>query len=395
MFQKNMKKIILSGLLFLGVLSAQAQAQQQGTTEYDFNPHWYVQLQPLGLQHTLGELKFGDLNHYNIQAAAGYNFNKILGARLSVNAWSSKAGIEIDQSTDATRTAPKTFKDEWKWNYVAPSLELTANLSNAFFGYKPQRLFTLSGFIGVGANIAWGNDEANDANKRLVSWLSRGNTLTVPGDQNLEYLWDGTKVNITGRAGLMGDFRINDRFSAGIEVNANVLSDKYNSKKAGNADWYFNALAGVKMNLGPTYTTRIIPPVEPEIRYVDKIVEKIVEVPGKPQTIIKTAPLRRDIFFKINSTKIRPTETAKVADIANYLTENPEAKVVMTGYADKGTGNATINARLAAGRAQAVKDMLVKTYNIPESRISYDSKGDTVQPFSENDKNRVTICIAE
>jgi outer membrane protein OmpA-like peptidoglycan-associated protein len=385
----------LSGLLFLGVLSAQAQAQQQGTTEYDFNPHWYVQLQPLGLQHTLGELDFGDLNHYNIQAAAGYNFNKILGARLSVNAWSSKAGIEIDQNTDATRTAPKTFKDEWKWNYVAPSLELTANLSNAFFGFKPQRLFTLTGFIGVGANIAWGNDEAIDANKRLVSWLSRGNTLTVPADQNLEYLWDGTKVNITGRAGLMGDFRINDRFSAGIEVNANVLSDKYNSKKAGNADWYFNALAGVKMNLGPTYTTRIIPPVEPEIRYVDKIVEKIVEVPGKPQTIIKTAPLRRDIFFKINSTKIRPTETAKVADIANYLTENPEAKVVMTGYADKGTGNASINARLAAGRAQAVKDMLVKTYNIPESRITYDSKGDTVQPFSENDKNRVTICIAE
>ena len=390
-----MKKIILSGLLFLGVLSAQAQAQQQGTTEYDFNPHWYVQLQPLGLQYTLGELDFGDLSHYNIQAAAGYNFNKVLGTRLSVNAWSSKAGIDIDQSTDPTRTAPKTFQGEWKWNYVAPSLELTCNFSNAFFGYKHDRLFTLSGFIGVGANIAWSNDEAQDVNRSLVQWLGRGGTLTVPADQNLEYLWDGTKVNVTGRAGLMGDFRINDRFSAGIEVNANVLSDKYNSKKAGNADWYFNALAGVKMNLGPTYTTRIIPPVEPEIRYVDKIVEKIVEVPGKPQTIIKTAPLRRDIFFRINSTKIRPTETAKVADIANYLTENPEAKVVMTGYADKGTGNASINARLAAGRAEAVKNMLVKTYNIPESRITYDSKGDTVQPFSENDKNRVTICIAE
>jgi len=386
-----MKKIILSGLLFLGVLSAQAQAQQQGTTEYDFNPHWYVQLQPLGLQYTLGELNFGDLNHYNIQAAAGYNFSKVLGARFSVNAWSSKAGIEIDQSNYPGRTTtPKDFRGEWKWNYVAPSLELTCNLSNGLFGYKHNRLFTLSAFIGVGANIAWGNDEAQDVNKRLVSWLG-----TTEPDQNLEYLWDGTKVRLTGRAGLMGDFRISDRFSAGIEVNANVLSDKYNSKKAGNADWYFNALAGVKMNLGPTYTTRIIPPVEPEIRYVDKIVEKIVEVPGKPQTIIKTAPLRRDIFFKINSTKIRPTETAKVADIANYLEENPDAKVVMTGYADKGTGNASINSRLAAGRAQAVRDMLVKTYNIAESRITYDSKGDTIQPFSENDKNRVTICIAE
>lgn len=381
-----MKKLIFSGLLFLGVLSAQAQAQQQGTTEYEFNPHWYVQIQPLGLQHTLGELDFGDLNHYNIQAAVGYNFNKVLGARLSVNGWSSKAGIEINQADKRNYD----FSEKWKWNYIAPSLELTANLSNALLGYNPKRLFNLSAFIGVGANIAWDNDEAQDVSKHISAYLN-----SVKADENLEYLWDGTKTRLTGRGGLMGDFRINDRFSVGLEVNANVLSDKYNSKKAGNADWYFNALAGVKVNLGQTYSTRVIPPVEPEIRYVDKIVEKIVEVPAKPAEVAKAAPLRRDIFFKINSTKIRPEEVQKVADIASYLNQNRDARVVMTGYADKGTGNASINARLAAGRAQAVKDMLVKDYNIPESRITYESKGDTVQPFPENDKNRVTICIAE
>jgi outer membrane protein OmpA-like peptidoglycan-associated protein len=370
------------------VLSAQAQAQQQGTTEYDFNPHWYVQLQPLGMQHTLGELDFAKLNNYNIQAAVGYNFNKVLGARLSVNGWTSKAGIEVNQAD----LRGVNFKKNWKWRYIAPSIELTANLSNALLGYNPTRLFSLSAFIGVGANIAWHNDEAHSAYWSLASYLGREDS-----NQNLEYLWSGTKTRFTGRGGLMGDFRINDRFSVGLEINANTLSDKYNSKKAGNWDWYFNALAGVKMNLGQTYTTRVIPPVEPEIRYVDKIVEKIVEVPatGRPAEVEKAAPLRRDIFFKINSTKIRPEEVQKVADIANYLNENRDAKVVMTGYADKGTGNASINARLAAGRAKAVKDMLVKNYNIPESRITYDSKGDTVQPFAENDKNRVTICIAE
>ena len=387
-----MKKFILSGLLFLGVLSAQAQAQQQGTTEYDFTPHWYVQLQPLGMQHTLGELDFADLNNYNIQVAAGYNFNKVLGARLSVNGWTSKAGIEINQADIRT----VNFKKNWKWRYIAPSLELTANLSNALLGYNPTRLFNLSAFIGVGANIAWHNDEAHSAYWALASYLQ-----SLEADQNLEYLWSGTKTRFTGRGGLMGDFRINDRFSVGLEINANTLSDRYNSKKAGNWDWYFNALAGVKMNLGPTYTTRVIPPVEPEIRYVDKIVEKIVEVPATNRSaeVEKPDPLRRDIFFKINSTKIRPEEVQKVADIANYLNENRDAKVVMTGYADKGTGNASINARLAAGRAKAVKDMLVKNYNIPESRITYESKGDTVQPFDDTNvkenKNRVTICIAE
>jgi hypothetical protein len=34
-------------------------------------------------------------------------------------------------------------------------------------------------------------------------------------------------------------------------------------------------------------------------------------------------------------------------------------------------------------------------YNISANRIFFDSKGSRVQPFAENDLNRVTICIAE
>jgi outer membrane protein OmpA-like peptidoglycan-associated protein len=391
-----MKKTILSTLLFLGVLSAQAQDQQQGTVEYDFTPHWYVQIQPLGIQHTLGELDFSKLNSYNVQAAAGYNFNKIMGARLAVSAWQSKAGIEVDRTDiNAGRYIAK-----WSWKYVAPSVDLTFNLSNMFFGVNPDRLFDLGAFIGIGANVAFSNDDAWTANTALNNYLKSGwQDKTKYQNQNMEYLWDGTKVRVLGRAGLTGDFRINDKIKVGLELNANTLSDKYNSKKAGNADWYFNALAGVKIALGETYSTRIIPPVEPEIRYIDREVPVLSGSTDQAETssamMVQREPLRRDIFFRINSWKIRESEAQKVADVAEYLNKYPDAKVVMTGYADKGTGNARINARLAAQRANAVKDALVKQYNISLSRITYDSKGDTVQPFAENDKNRVTICIAE
>ena len=84
----------------------------------------------------------------------------------------------------------------------------------------------------------------------------------------------------------------------------------------------------------------------------------------------------------------------KVADIAEYLKKYPNAKVVVSGYADKGTGNAQINARLAAGRADVVTRDLIEKYGIAADRITYDSYGDTVQPFAENDLNRVSICIA-
>jgi outer membrane protein OmpA-like peptidoglycan-associated protein len=212
------------------------------------------------------------------------------------------------------------------------------------------------------------------------------------GANSLEYLWDGTKVNFVGQGGITADFRLSDKVSLGLEVNANTLSDKYNSKKAGNWDWYFNALAGIKINLGETYTTRVIPAPEPEIRYVEKIVEKVVEVPA-PAPVIE--PIRRDVFFKINSYKIAPEEAVKVKEIADYLRQYPNSKVVVTGYADAGTGNDKINDRLAAQRADAVVKSLKEEYMIAADRITYDSKGARVQPFAENDMNRVSICIAE
>ncbi len=383
----KMKKTILSCLMLLAGISANAQ-EQKGTTEYVFEPHWYVQVQPLGAQYTLGEVSFGDLLSYNVQATVGRQFSKLWGARLAVNAWQSKAGSKFDISN-------KEYK--WKWNYVAPTIDATFNVSNALFGFNPNRVFNLSAFAGIGLNIGFSNTEAADADKaiRAMGTLVGTNGTTYTTNRGLEYLWDGTKVRLIGQFGLMGDFKVSDKVSIGLELSANTLNDKYNSKKAKNWDWYFNALAGVKIALGNTYSTRFIPAPEPEIRYVEKIVEKIVEVPAKvEEPEAKTEALRRDIFFAIGKTVIRKSEQQKVNEVVEYLNANPEAKVNITGYADAGTGNDRINDRLAAGRADVVVKALKKA-GIAASRISYDSKGARVQPFADNDSNRVSIVIAE
>ena len=386
----NMKKSIMSLLLFLGVLSASAQAEQKGTTEYVFQPHWYVMLQGGG-QYTLGEGDFSDLFSPNAQVALGYNFSKVLGLRLSVNAWQSKGVIKLD---DTDMTPASSYEGKWKWNYVAPSLELMFNLSNIVCkNFNPKRLLNVYAFVGGGANIAMSNDEAQDVEAEIRAYQSRGNLLW-DGRQNMRYLWDGTKVNIFGKGGLIFDFRLSDKVSFNIEGNANILTDKYNSKKADNADWYFNALAGLKINLGKTYTTKFTPAPEPEIRYVEKVVEKIVEVPAKVE-VKPVEKIRREIFFTINSFKVRDTEAEKIKDIADYLQAHPNAKVEVTGYADAGTGNNRINDRLAKQRADVVVKTLMNDYNISANRIYFDSKGSRVQPFAENDLNRVTICIAE
>ncbi len=384
-----MKKAILSCLMLVAGLTASAQ-EQKGTTEYVFEPHWYVNIQPLGVQYTLGEIGMGDLMSYNVQAAVGREFNKVIGARLAINAWQSKGGSSI-----------KDVDYKWKWNYIAPTVDVTFNISNLISGVNPNRVFTFGAFAGLGANIAWGNGEAADVNTAIKQTLTyaeydpAANVIVVgkqlPGDP-LAYLWDGTKTRLVLQAGLTGDFKVSDKVSIGLEISANTLSDKYNSKKAKNWDWYFNALAGLKINLGPTYSTKFIPAPEPEIRYVEKIVEKVVEVPAAAPAAPE--PLRRDIFFLINKADIRTSEAQKVADIVTYLNENKDAKVQVTGYADAGTGNDKINDRLSAKRADAVVKAL-KDAGIAADRISFDSKGARVQPFADNDSNRVSICIAE
>ena len=400
----KMKKAILSCLMLLAGLTASAQ-EQKGTTEYVFEPHWYVNIQPLGIQYTLGEVDFGDLLSYNVQAAVGYEFNKVIGARLAINAWQSKAGLKFYPNVDELAALKGDYK--WKWNYIAPTVDVTFNLSNLISGVNPKRVFSVGAFAGIGANIAWGNSEAADVNAKLKPALGykdyeitpnadptlAGNITSQPvaGQDPLAYLWDGTKTRFVIQAGLTGDIKINDKFAVTLEVSANTLSDKYNSKKAKNWDWYFNALAGLKINFGPTYSTKFIPAPEPEIRYVEKIVEKIVEVPAAP---VAVEPIRRDIFFLINKSVIRDSEASKVNDIVAYLNENKDAKVQVTGYADAGTGNDKINDRLAAQRADAVVKAL-KDAGIAADRITFDSKGARVQPFADNDSNRVSICIAE
>ena len=373
----KMKKAILSCLMLMGVLSVSAQ-EQKGTTEYVFEPHWYFQFQGGG-QYTTGEADFGDMISPTIQGAIGYQFSQNVGARLGINAWQSKTGWRDDAGF-----IPHNFS----YNYVAPAIDLTFDLSNIIAGFNPNRKLSFGAFLGIGLNYRMQNDDAKHAKEYMDTYSYQDEFGWTPMYN------DDACLFVKGQAGLTADYHINDAISLGLEGNFNMLSDRYNFKKVGNPDSYFNLLVGIKYNFGPTYSTRFIPAPEPEIRYVDKIVEKIVEVPG-PAVPAAVEPLRRDIFFEINKTIIRDSEKQKVQDIADYMNAHPTSKVMITGYADAGTGNNRINDRLAKGRAQVVVKALKEQYGIAESRISWDSKGSRVQPFAENDLNRVSICIAE
>ena len=375
----KLKNIMMTAVLAMGSLAA--SAQEAPKTEYVFNPHWYVQAQ-VGAQYTLGEVKFGDLISPNFQIGVGRQFTSLWGARFSINAWQSKGGINEYSWTDGS----KVGKEKYNWKFIAPQLDATFNLSNAIAGFNPNRTVSVGLLAGIGANIAFSNDDA----VALAATADKHNH----GSENLKYAWDGTKVRFLGRFGANVDFRIDDAWSIGVEATANVTTDKYNSKKAGNGDWYFNALVGVRYNIGKTYSTRTITPPAPVEKIVERIVEKIVEVPAKTDERVKGGKLRREVFFTIGKNKISQDGFNKIQEVVDFMKKYPEATVTVTGYADRGTGSAKFNDRIAARRADVVETELVNR-GIARDRIVKSSKGSRVQPFNDNDMNRVTICIAE
>ena len=238
-----MKLFMASAILAMCATNAMAQAtytDKEGN-EYQFEKHAFLDLQG-GAQYTLGEAKFSDLLSPNVQLGFGYQFSPVFGMRLQANGWQSKGGWAGFRA----QKGETPYNAQYKYKYVAPGVDFMFNLSNLFCGWNPNRVLNVTAFAGAGANIAWDNDEVNE----LAATMKNMNAY------NLEYLWDGTKVRPYGRAGLELAFKVSKSVSLMIEGNANVISDKYNSKKADNPDWYFNALAGLRINLGKSATKK-------------------------------------------------------------------------------------------------------------------------------------------
>lgn len=88
------------------------------------------------------------------------------------------------------------------------------------------------------------------------------------------------------------------------------------------------------------------------------------------------------ILFDVNSANLKPESYGSLKDIADVLKDNAAVNVKIIGHTDS-DGDAAQNLSLSQKRAAAVKDALVKTFDIDPSRLQTDGKGAT-QPVAPN-----------
>ena len=149
------------------------------------------------------------------------------------------------------------------------------------------------------------------------------------------------------------------------------------------------------IKFGKSYTKTAPVYYEPEPVVEQPKAEPVVEKPQpKPAPVVTVEPMKQSVFFALNSAKIQDDQLAKIESLVKHLEKYPTAKVAVTGYADKETGNPGINMILSEKRANNVADVL-KAKGIAADRIVTDFKGDTVQPNTNPTENRVSICVVE
>ena len=352
---KRLMTLAASLLLMGGTAMAQDQSWQSFS---------YVEAQG-GLQLTSTNAPMDKLMMPTAALSFGHYFTPVVGARLHVNAWQSKSGF-------------KDLDQYYKWKYVTPSVDLLLNMSN-LFGQNQDRALNVILLGGVGLNYAWDNDELQD--------------LGI-APQRIPLAWEDNRLSHNLRAGLRLETNQSKPLGFSLEVNANSLDDRFNSKINDADDWQFTAMVGLNFRFGYKGKKHI-----PVTRQIEETIWEDVPVVKKvkkqePYMVEKPVTLHKEVFYDIRvSDNVDPSVIQ--AEVAKFMKENPDSKVTIVGYADKGTGNARLNKMYAERRAETFKKDLVEKHGVNADMLVVDSKGDTVQPFpDDNDKNRCVIIDA-
>ena len=392
-----MKKVILLAAVALGAMSAQAQQAVEAPKFFD---NWSVSLVGGGTTPLLQIDEIG-----KVRGIAGIEIEKQVTPILALGV-EGNWGINTSYSTGAN-----IFDDQYVGAYGA------INLNKLFGACKcKSQLFEVEAVAGAG----WGR--YYDAN-----WWNEGgqpNWATgYAADHNFFATKAGLNLNfnvcklITLSLKPSVTWNMSDAVQGenGMFLNGSSASASYDANYA-----KFNLMAGVTFHLGNKGFKCVKPYDQAEVDALNAQINDLraandacngkvsalaaenaalaAELAAcknrKPEVKeIKVDNYERHIYFNQGSSKIQASQKAVVSMVADYLNNNPGSKVEIKGYASV-DGSQALNEKLAAARAEAVKNMLVKTYNIDADRISASGQGET-DMFKETSWNRVSICTVK
>lgn len=352
---------------------------------------WFIQL-GAGIDVPFFEydLRQGDKKHhitptYNL--GFGRWFSPYLGWRLGFN----YANLHWDNETyTKCRSANANFDLMW-------------DMCNSIAGVNYNRPVSVIPFIGVGGTFNWDFNDNADINIRDRKGHLKSNEWALPVSAGIQVrfrMCEYADFFLEGRAQFAGDNY--NSYAGGRPIDANLTAIGGFSFNIGGCGYtaynpcdylaYINSLNNQVNDLrGALATTAAALAVAEAQLPCPEVAEAPAVEQGQAPVVNAETPMLATVRFKINSDVVSPEEMVNVYNMAEYMKANPDAKIVVKGYADKDTGTSDYNMALSKRRAEAVAKILTEQYGISASRLTVDAEGSNTQVYDQNDWNRIVI----
>lgn len=338
-------------------------------------------------------------NMYNMENDKAFKeFNGKLGIRVGKHV-TSVFGLAVEGE------AYKSFKKDYAFlgsktfvNMVDVNLLSTWNLSNAFAGYKGEpRTFEVFAIAGAGWGHVFGANGFSDIHAKVgldIAYnFGKAKEWQLYLEPSLRYFLSETAKTKTATSDCF-DFSINNavlQLSVGINYKFGNSNGTHNFAIEQVRDQA--EIDALNSQINATRSENDVVKAENANLKAEnaKLKKALSDCENKPaQTDMKAANLQPSVVFAQGKSIVEKSQMPNVEMIAKYMKSNPDANIKISGYASP-EGPKAFNQKLSERRAAAVKDILVKKYNIAADRIETEGLGATDKIFDEVEFNRVAI----
>lgn len=389
-----MKKATLFAFACALFVGAQAVNAQEAAQELTYQPdpsqgvllnrmkdNWFITVEggasfyvaPLGVHRDAADRFMPAASIYG-----GKWFSPVFGGRFGVNYLGLK-GLAADGSYIGALTDTYGKYNKTKYAEIGPVFDLMINLTNWWCGYKPNRVYNATFYVGGGAYF----------------------TLTRHYDAagKSEGFKHANDDIFTARAGLINSFRISEQMQISLDLRASGLGALQNE---GGACWNKKGLA-LQAYLGFTYNfkkrdwTAPVVPICPEPENCDALRARLAAADARiadlerqlrdclnrpVETVVENNGPLATVYYPIGVSRLSRENQRVVKAIGHVMMSNPDKKYVLTGWADNYTGSDNVNMRLRKNRAEGVAKLLVKT-GVAENQLTVTTNNGNLSDLGE------------
>lgn len=268
-----------------------------------------------------------------------------------------------------------------KIQYLNSSVDVMFDVVNLFGGYKEDRVFHLIPYIGIG-------------------WAHTFNNPVVMKNGKMTYRDKSNEASING--GLIAACRLSDALWMHLSADAFYANDRFDGQIGGRwGEGILQAQLGLTYNIPNrgwnrshttiiTYNEEMLNTLRNRVNELQRANEVLRdELANQPATAVEEAketiiagPLL--VTFVIDKWDLSNKDKVNLGYLAEAMRREPDAKFVISGYADRGTGTSKRNQFLSEQRSKVVIDFLVNEQGISRDRLIRESNGGVENMFYDD-----------